>query len=69
LDSYQPTTGGILQKIRTALQQRDDGYELSTGVIELDGATFGCREAGNQGDSLVPGEVDARELRLNLNCG
>ena len=45
--------GGILQKIRTALQQRDDGYELSTGVIELDGATFGRREAGNQGDALV----------------
>lgn len=44
---------GILQKIRTALQQRDDGYELSTGVIELDGATFGRREAGNQGDALV----------------
>ncbi|MFT5259528.1 MAG: hypothetical protein ACI810_001273 [Gammaproteobacteria bacterium] len=44
---------GILQKIRTALQQRDDGYELSAGVIELDGANFGRRETGNQGDALV----------------
>jgi len=43
----------MLQKIRAALQQRDEDYQVGSGVIELDGATFGRRETGNQGDVLV----------------
>ena len=43
----------MLQKIRAALQQRDERYEVGDGVVELDGATFGKRETGNQCEVLV----------------
>lgn len=43
----------MLQKIRTALQQRDAGYQVGDGVLELDAGTFGRRETGNQCDVLV----------------
>lgn len=43
----------MLQKIRAALQQRDEGYKVGQGVIELDGASFGKRETGNQCEVLV----------------
>ncbi len=43
----------MLQKIRTALQQRDEDYQVGSGVIELDDATFGRRETGNQSEVLV----------------
>jgi len=43
----------MLQKIRAALQQRDEGYEVGDGVLELDGATFGNRETGNQCEVLI----------------
>jgi len=49
----------LLQKIRTALQQRDEDYQVGSSVIELDGATFGRRETGNQGDVLVAIESKA----------
>ena len=49
----------LLQKIRMALQQRDEDYQVGSGVIELDGATFGRRETGNQGDVLVAIESKA----------
>lgn len=46
------TTWTMLHKIREALRQRDLGYKLSK-YIELDGATFGKKETGNQIDVLV----------------
>ncbi len=49
----------MLQKIRMALQQRDEDYQVGSGVIELDGATFGRRETGSQGDVLVAIESKA----------
>ncbi len=44
---------GILQKIRGALQQRDENYEVGAGVVELDGAIFGKRETGNQCEVII----------------
>jgi hypothetical protein len=52
------TTWAILHKIREALRQRDEGYKLKN-VIELDGATFGRRQTGNQTDVLVAIETKA----------
>jgi hypothetical protein len=46
----------MLHKIREALQQRDDQYQLS-GTLELDGAVFGRRETGNQTEVLVAVET------------
>ena len=46
------TTWSILHKIREALRQRDEQYKLKN-VIELDGASFGKRETGNQTEVLV----------------
>lgn len=46
----------MLHKIREALQQRDDQYQLS-GTLELDGAVFGRRETGNQAEVLVAVET------------
>jgi hypothetical protein len=46
------TTWAMLHKIREALRQRDEEYKLKD-VIELDGATFGKRQTGNQIDVLV----------------
>lgn len=43
----------MLQKIRSALQQKDEGYKVGDGVVELDGGVFGKRETGNQCDVLV----------------
>jgi len=43
----------MLQKIRSALQQRDEDCQVGDGVVELDGATFGKRESGNQCEVLV----------------
>ena len=43
----------MLQKIRAALRQRDEQYEVGEGVVELDGATFGRKEASNQTDVIV----------------
>lgn len=43
----------MLQKIRSALQQRDEDYQVGDGVVELDGAVFGKRETGNQCEVLV----------------
>ena len=43
----------MLQKIRSALQQRDAGYCVGEGVVELDGAFFGKRETGNQSEAFV----------------
>jgi hypothetical protein len=43
----------MLQKIRSALRQRDEGYQVGDGVVELDGAVFGKRETGNQCEVLV----------------
>lgn len=43
----------MLQKIRSALQQRDEDYQVGDGVVELDGAVFGRRETGNQCEVLV----------------
>ena len=50
------TTWRMLQKIREALRQRDDDYKLKN-VVELDGATFGRRQTGNQVDVLVAVET------------
>jgi hypothetical protein len=41
------TTWVMLQKIREALRQRDDRYQLKE-VIELDGATFGKKDHGHE---------------------
>jgi hypothetical protein len=46
------TVWSMLHKIRAALGQRDDTYKLGN-VIELDGATFGKKETGNQLEVLV----------------
>jgi transposase-like protein len=46
------TTWSILHKIREGLRQRDERYKLRN-LIELDGATFGRKEAGNQSEVLV----------------
>lgn len=46
------TVWTMLLKIREALRQRDLRYKLNN-VIELDGATFGRRQTGNQVDVLV----------------
>lgn len=43
----------MLQKIRSALRQRDENYKVGDGVVELDGAVFGKRETGNQCEVLV----------------
>lgn len=43
----------MLQKIRSALVQKDEDYEVGEGVVELDGAVFGRKEAGNQTEVLV----------------
>lgn len=43
----------MLQKIRSALQQKDEEYSVGDGVVELDGAVFGKRETGNQSEVLV----------------
>ena len=43
----------MLQKIRSALQQRDEEYKVGDGVVELDGAVFGKRDTGNQCEVLV----------------
>jgi len=43
----------MLQKIRSALVQRDEDYEVGDGVVELDGATFGKKETQNQAEVLV----------------
>ncbi len=43
----------MLQKIRMALQQRDEMYQVGDGVIELDAGAFGKREPGNQCEVLV----------------
>ena len=43
----------MLQKIRSALQQRDENYKVGDGVVELDGAIFGKRETGNQCEVLI----------------
>jgi transposase-like protein len=46
------TAWSMLHKIREALRQRDERYKLRN-VIELDGASFGKRETGNQTEVLV----------------
>ena len=46
------TVWTMLQKIRRALWQRNAEYELS-GLIELDGTTFGKRKTGNQKRVMV----------------
>jgi len=51
MNSYG-TTWVMLHKIREALRQRDETYKLKN-IIELDGATFGKRQTGNQIDVLV----------------
>lgn len=43
----------MLQKIRSALQQRDEGYKVGDGVVELDGGVFGKKETSNQCEVLV----------------
>lgn len=57
------TAWRMLQKVREALRQRDERYKLKN-VIELDGASFGRRETGNQIEVLVAVEskdwVDAK---------
>ncbi len=50
------TTWLMLQKIRRALQQRDEPYKLKN-IIELDGALFGKRQTGNQAGVLVAVET------------
>lgn len=52
LKSYE-TAWGMLQKIREALRQRDEGYTLKGPVVELDGARFGKQETGNQSGVLI----------------
>lgn len=51
MKSYR-TTWTMLHKIREALRQRDLKYKLNK-YIELDGASFGKRETGNQVEVLV----------------
>ena len=51
MKSYD-TTWTMLHKIREALRQRDLQYKLNK-YIELDGASFGRRETGNQVGVLV----------------
>ena len=51
MKSYQ-TAWTILHKIRSALRERDDNYKLRD-IIELDGASFGKREAGNKTTVLI----------------
>jgi hypothetical protein len=46
------TVWTMLLKIREALRQRDEQYKLKN-IVELDGATFGRRQTGNQIDVLV----------------
>lgn len=46
------TTWVIMNKIRRALQERDDRYKLKN-LIELDGAYFGRKENNNQTGVLV----------------
>ena len=46
------TVWTMLLKIREALRQRDEQYKLKN-IIELDGATFGKRQTGNQINVLV----------------
>jgi transposase-like protein len=50
------TTWRMLQKIREALRQRDEGYKLKD-VIELEGAVFGRKQTGNQTEVLVAVET------------
>jgi hypothetical protein len=51
MTSYD-TAWRMLQKIRESLRQRDENYPLK-GVIELDGASFGKKDKGNQAEVLV----------------
>lgn len=51
IKSY-PTAWTMLHKIREAMRQRDEVYKLKN-IIELDGASFGRRETGNQTEVLV----------------
>ena len=57
------TAWNLLHKIREAFRQRDELYKLN-GIIELDGAVFGKKQAGNQTEILVAVEtknwVDAK---------
>lgn len=46
-------TWTMLQKIRAAMIQRDEQYQIGKGVVELDGAVFGKRETGNQCQVIV----------------
>jgi hypothetical protein len=52
------TTWTILHKIREALRQRDEIYQLKN-TIELDGGVFGKRQTGNQTEVLVAVETKA----------
>lgn len=42
----------MLHKIREALRQKDEEYKLKN-IVELDGATFGKKETGNQAKVLI----------------
>lgn len=46
------TTFNILKRIRNALRQRDQNYQIE-GIIELDGAYFGKKSKGTQAGVLV----------------
>jgi ISXO2-like transposase domain len=50
------TVWSILQKIRTALQSRDERYKLND-IIELDGAQFGRQKTKNDRQVLVAVET------------
>ncbi|MBL7556616.1 MAG: IS1595 family transposase [Bdellovibrionaceae bacterium] len=50
------TVWAILQKIRTALQKRDDAYKLRD-IIELDGTQFGKKTTKNDREVLVAVET------------
>ncbi len=46
-------TWTMLQKIREALKQRDEDYQVGDGVIEIDGAVFGKKASNNQAEVLI----------------
>ncbi len=46
-------TWTMLQKIREALKQRDEDYQVGDGVIEIDGAVFGKKASNNQAEALI----------------
>ena len=48
----------MLHEIYEALRQRVEAYKLN-GQIEFDGAVFGRRETGTQGESLL--EVETKD--------